>query len=114
MRKRHVRRDRWVLPNAIRVSICRRGRVAHLFYEEDFSNAAILKKVIPLLVACLPSSLVVTTRRGGKTARIVGNADYGLVASMIVGEFITWSGFAEMTVREALLGPMFRPEGRPK
>jgi hypothetical protein len=102
------KKDRWVLPNAIRINIKRSGRSAHLVYEEDFNNVAVLKRTVPLVAKRLPPSFIITVRRGGKTVRIAGCVDYAVAANMVVGEFFAWSSVAEMTLRELVLGPVVR------
>jgi hypothetical protein len=90
-----------VLPDAVRINIVRKGRKAHLVYEEDFSNKTIVKQTSDFAQIKFPKNLKVSHR--GKTIRMETTADYSCVADMICGEFFCWAKIGEMTLREILV-----------
>src|SRR5277367_878566 len=91
------------LPSGVRLTLVRKGRKAEFSYEEDFSNAAIVKRSMPLFEPLLPNGVKIMSLNKGRTVRMYGTSDYSFIAGFIANEFMAWSSIMEMKLRDILI-----------
>ena len=97
-----------VLPDAVRVRVDCRGKMATFLYEETFTCIT-GKKRDGAIQAAVEAIVRVADDRvkvrivGGKTIRMSGTVERTQVGDMLAGEFFCWGSASEMTFREMLL-----------
>ena len=97
-----------IMPDAVRLRVKCRGKMAEFVYEEDFTTIS-GKKLRQGMQATIEALHQVCDDRvkirviGGKTIRMRGRVERTVIGDMMAGEFSCWGTASEMTMREVMV-----------
>lgn len=97
-----------IMPDAVRLRVKCRGKMAEFVYEEDFTTTSGkklqqgMRTAIEALHQVYDDRIKIRTI-GSRTVRMSGRVERTMIGDMMAGEFSCWGTASEMTMREMMM-----------